>query len=113
MSNRTKTTEPAELVDMEFAIVGGATWRPTVELLDTLRAAYPSVNVMDELLKAKAWCFANAAKRKTARGMPRFLNSWMSRQHSDRMRTNAPAVGASRFEPIIPTFDDDVKGGAP
>lgn len=40
---------------------------------------YPAVNVEGELQKARAWCLANPSKRKTHRGMPKFLNGWLSR----------------------------------
>jgi hypothetical protein len=42
-------------------------------------AAYPAVDVLGEARKALAWINANPTKRKTARGMARFLVSWMSR----------------------------------
>lgn len=40
---------------------------------------YPAVNVEGELRKARAWCLANPSKRKTHRGMSKFLNGWLSR----------------------------------
>lgn len=40
---------------------------------------YPAVNVEGELQKARAWCLANPSKRKTHRGMSKFLNGWLSR----------------------------------
>jgi hypothetical protein len=43
-------------------------------------AAYPCVDVMAEARKALAWVNANPTKRKTARGMAKFLLGWMSRQ---------------------------------
>jgi hypothetical protein len=43
-------------------------------------AAYPGVDVMAEARKALAWVNANPTKRKTARGMAKFLLGWMSRQ---------------------------------
>jgi hypothetical protein len=38
------------------------------------------IDVQFELGKAQQWCEANPSKRKTARGMPRCLNSWLSRE---------------------------------
>lgn len=40
---------------------------------------YPGVDVMAEVRKADAWLKANPTKRKTARGMPKFLNNWLAR----------------------------------
>lgn len=41
---------------------------------------YPAVNVATELSKIIGWLESNPAKRKTARGMLRFVNSWLSRE---------------------------------
>lgn len=44
------------------------------------RELYPSVNVMQELRKMKGWLIANPQKRKTKRGIAKFINSWLSRE---------------------------------
>lgn len=41
---------------------------------------YPAVDVMQELRKMKGWCKDNPSKRKTKRGIRRFVNSWLARQ---------------------------------
>ena len=40
---------------------------------------FPGVDVERELSKASAWLDANPTRRKTERGMPRFLVNWLSR----------------------------------
>lgn len=47
------------------------------------RTAYPRIDVVSELRKVRAWCVANPSKRKTARGVARFLNSWLDRANKD------------------------------
>lgn len=47
------------------------------------RTAYPRIDVVSELRKVRAWCMANPSKRKTARGVARFLNSWLDRANKD------------------------------
>lgn len=47
--------------------------------LAPLRTAYPGVDVDAELCKARSWCLANGTRRKTVRGIPKFLNGWMER----------------------------------
>lgn len=60
-------------------------------LAEELQRAFPGVNVPAELAKARAWCVTNPTKRKTAKGIPRFLNAWMERaQNSGR---SAPGSG--------------------
>jgi len=40
---------------------------------------YPAVDIMQELRKMKGWLDSNPAKRKTRRGISRFINSWLAR----------------------------------
>jgi len=51
----------------------------TQEMHDEYSPLYPSVDVMAELRKMKAWLISNKEKRKTKRGMTRFINSWLSK----------------------------------
>lgn len=41
---------------------------------------YPNVDVMQELRNMKGWCNSNPTKRKTKRGVLRFINSWLARE---------------------------------
>ncbi len=41
---------------------------------------YPAVDIEQELRKMAAWGDANPTKRKTRRGIGRFINSWLSRE---------------------------------
>lgn len=41
---------------------------------------YPAVDVKQELRKMKGWLIANPAKRKTKRGIMRFVNSWLAKE---------------------------------
>lgn len=41
---------------------------------------YPAVDIKQELRKMKGWLDANPAKRKTKRGILRFVNSWLARE---------------------------------
>ena len=63
-----------------FPCIGAIkSWEYTKEFYATLHEAYPGVDLKAEARKAHAWCVANKSKRKTAKGMPRFLNGWMER----------------------------------
>ena len=65
---------------------------------------YPAVNVKSELSKIIGWLEANPAKRKTARGMLRFVNSWLSReQDKAHMPVLAPQIASRGFQPPNPT----------
>lgn len=43
------------------------------------RETYPAVNVDQELRRMIAWLDSNPTKRKTRRGVERFINSWLAR----------------------------------
>lgn len=45
--------------------------------------AFPKVDVLAEIRKARAWCLSNPKNRKTRAGASRFLNSWLSRADTD------------------------------
>jgi len=47
--------------------------------------AYPGVNVLQQLLQMREWLKANPQNRKTAKGMRRFIVSWLGRAQ-DRSR---------------------------
>jgi len=64
---------------MRFPLKSGAEWEADGDLLRLLSGAYPRLNVLGELEKARAWLTVNPSRRKTARGMPRFLKTWMAR----------------------------------
>jgi hypothetical protein len=58
--------------------------------------AYPGVDVLGEIAKARAWLTANPTRRKTHGGMARFLVAWMSRaQDAPRNGSAAPARTAT------------------
>ena len=88
-------------------------------------AAYPGVNVLGELAKARAWCLSNPKQRKTRSGIRRFLNSWMDRAQNNATRAS-PAARAGRpmtarqmeaeergdFATQILKFDEAMKNGS-
>lgn len=51
--------------------------------IESVKAAYPRIDVKEQLLRAGAWCAANPTKRKTPRGIPRFINSWLNAAQRD------------------------------
>lgn len=57
---------------------------------------YPAVDVMQELRSMKGWCTSNPTKRKTARGISRFINSWLAKtQNSGGTPGYRPAYNQS------------------
>lgn len=72
---------------------GGPLWHLTRDKLREYEQTYPSLDVLTEARKALQWVRDNPARRKTARGMPRFLTNWLNRavdRSTDRPRGREP-----------------------
>ncbi len=67
-----------------------------------LQDAYPGVDVVGELKKMAVWCRANPQRRKTSRGINRFIASWLARQPAPK-----PVAYAAAHKPFVP--DDKPK----
>lgn len=48
---------------------------------------FPAVDIMQELRKMKSWLDSNPNRRKTKRGILRFVNSWLSKEQDRPRRT--------------------------
>lgn len=48
--------------------------------IDGWKELYPAVDILQELRKMKGWLDSNPAKRKTQRGIKRFINGWLARE---------------------------------
>lgn len=98
---------PETEVVMVFPVKGGKEWAFGGDALLEMKSAYPGLDLLRELREARAWCIANPAQQKTARGMMKFLNSWFSRAS----RTQTPKIAATEAKPAEPTkygfFDID------
>ncbi len=76
-------TECAELKDespvfLEFLVAGKVKlWALRQAHLAKYQAAFPDLDCESQFRKAALWCECNAPKRKTAKGMPRFLQNWL------------------------------------
>ena len=48
--------------------------------LEEMSVLYPNADVMAELKKMRAWLINNPSRRKTKKGIQRFINSWLMRE---------------------------------
>lgn len=74
-----KEEEQAELLPLD----DGSDFIVTKAMAGEWSRAYPKVDVLGEIRKARAWCLSNPKNRKTRAGASRFLNSWLSRAETD------------------------------
>jgi len=70
------------MYNMTYTTIDGKEWQVPPGLMKDLVIIYGEKTVEQELLKAHAWLEADPARRKTPRGMGRFLNGWLSRASS-------------------------------
>lgn len=79
---------------MTFPTIGPAQEWATDAHVARWREMFPTLDVDAECRRALAWVEANPTKRKTARGMPKFLVGWMLRAERDLTvaRTPTPAM---------------------
>ena len=93
--------EPFALSEKSLPAVGtlpclSGSWPFTQKDLDGWAEAYPAVTVVDELRRAREWLKANPKRRKTKNGMPRYVNSWLSREQN-KFRPNE-GVSNGKYE---------------
>ena len=70
------------LYDITYVTQDGKQWKVPAGLMKDLVIIYGEKTVEQELLKAHAWLEADPKRRKTQRGMGRYLNGWLSRASS-------------------------------
>ncbi len=87
-SSSGQTSGPEE--DVEALILNdGSEWRPTEALFAEYVRLYPNVDVKQQFNVMRSWCLSNPKKRKTRRGITRFVNSWLAREQDKGYRRRA------------------------
>lgn len=66
----------------------GSEWRPDAKDLEEWKALYCGVDVIRELAKMRQWCLSNPKKRKTLRGVRRFVTNWLDSSQNDASRNS-------------------------
>ena len=101
---------PREPAMVTFPCVGNgdSAYVVTQSMIDTWRDVWPAVDGLAEAKRAKAWVDANPTKRKTAKGMPRFLAAWMTRvQDAGGSKNVRPSVNGAARAPGRPQATQD------
>ena len=80
-SEQTPKKEPEPAADVEaIPLCNGTEYQlPLSEYEEYLRL-YPGVDIKQEFRNMRGWCLKNPAKRKTPKGIGRFINSWLARE---------------------------------
>lgn len=89
------------LADVEsITLNDGTEWRCPLVEYEEYKRLYPGVDIDNAFREMRAWCNSNPTKRKTARGIKRFVNGWLSRQQDSGWgsRSNKPVKDNNNFE---------------
>ena len=85
-------SEQAEAI-VSIPLVGGLFHGVTQADIDSWGPAFPGVDLVPELHRARVWCEANPNQRKTPRGARKFLTGWLTRaQNAERKPGGAAAT---------------------
>lgn len=87
-SSGKQTSEPEAEVEA-LILNDGSEWRPTEALFAEYVRLYPNVDVKQQFNVMRSWCLSNPKKRKTSRGIKRFVNSWLAREQDKGYRQPA------------------------
>ena len=72
--------QPPDTSGIELPLIDKTAYNVPLSKITIWEAAYPSVNIRGELRKMIAWLDSNPTRRKTRKGVERFINTWLSRE---------------------------------
>ena len=76
---------------MQLPLVTGSDYTVPPSLLTELRSLFPAVDVCAQLRSMRAWLIANPERRKTPRGIKRFIVGWLTREQERLKQQSASA----------------------
>ena len=72
-------------------------WLPSAEDMEGWQRLYAGVDVIRELARMREWCKSNPTKRKTRKGIRRFVQTWLDRQQNQPGRYGAGTAQKDKF----------------
>lgn len=81
--------------------------RVAVTYVTSINKSQPVAEAAEQFNEMRAWCISNRTKRKTRRGITKFVNSWLSREQ-DKGNRRYGGQGQSPME----QWADNVRGWA-
>ena len=81
----------------------GDHWEPEDQDVLAWQQTYQKIDVYQELAAMASWCDANPSKRKTKKGIKRFVNAWLSRAND---QGGSPYRNATTSKPSLRDWTD-------
>ena len=98
-------------------LVDGSMYDVPLSKIQTWNTAYPAVDIRQELREMIAWLDSNPQRRKTARGIDRFINSWLSKEQDRggkyRNGQQTPAEPVREFKDDVERYSKYLKNCKP
>lgn len=92
-------TEPSEAPVLTIPLNDKSEYPISQSDIDEWQELYPAVDVVQELRSMRGWSNANPEKRKTKKGVKRFINAWLAREQNRGSGTrDRPKSGINRAD---------------
>ena len=75
--------------------------------IDAFAELYPAVDILQAMRGMKGWLMTNPTKRKTKRGIGRFINSWLAREQD---KGGKRAVGNNARNMTTEQYAESIRG---
>ena len=107
-SRENSEPEPSKSIFIEIETnKNGVLFPVTDEFVSQMKDLYPAVDVEQELRNMKGWAHTTPAKRKTYKGMPRFINRWLAREQDKGPRNVQGSTFPRKNLKAAPDYDPD------
>lgn len=73
----------------------GTEWTMPIELYNEYVRLYPAVDVKREIAKMRMWSISNPTKKKTKRGITRFVNGWLENEQNNPWKKTKTVTGSN------------------
>lgn len=90
-------TTPESVAVLTILLNDGSEYPISQEFIDKMKPLFPAVDVEQQLRSMAAWCINNPGRRKTKRGVTRFINSWLSREQDRGPRNQQKQTSGRKY----------------
>ena len=98
--------EPEEPAVITLLLNTGQEYPITQSNINEWMSLYPAVDVMQALRNMKGWCISNPAKRKTKKGIQRFINNWLASEQNKGGTARYGTPQSSQRSPGVEEYAD-------